>query len=198
MILVRPPPTRLPTSKALEYPKGPYGTQIGSTIANLKFIGWSKPSDAGYDPAAFNDIHLSDFYNPDGSGPVKILWVNSSAVWCGPCNQEYAYMRDNGTWGQISQKGVVILGTLSEDAKNPPGPAKPSDLKNWGTKYEVEFPLAVDPGFKIGAYYPSDAFPTAFLVDARTMKIIDKMVGGGPGGIQEMISRIDTYLAQNG
>jgi hypothetical protein len=84
-----------------------------------------------------------------------------------------------------------------EDAKSPPQPAKPSDLKNWASKYVVEFPLVLDPGFKLGQFYPSDAFPSAFLIDTRTMKIIDKMVGGGAAGVQDMQSRIDKYIASN-
>lgn len=182
------------------YPEGPYGTQKGSIVANLKFSGWNNPMSSSYNPAGLETIQLSDFYNPDNTKPVKVLWLNSSAVWCGPCNQEYAYIKSEkaaGGWVDPKDEGYMILGTLMEDAKSPPQPAKPSDLKNWGSKYEVEFPLVLDPSFKLGQFYPSDAFPSAFLVDTRTMKIIDKMVGGGAAGVQDMQSRISKYIASH-
>lgn len=195
-----PPAYDVPEFEVVEYPKAPYGTEKGSVVANLTFIGWTNPMGAGVDPANMETVQLSDFYNPNNDKPVKVLWLNSSAVWCGPCKQEYSYIKSAkaaGTWQEPSTKGFMILGTLKEDAKNPPQPAKPNDLVNWGDTYEVEFPLVLDPGFKLGQFYPSDAFPSAFLVDTRTMTIIDVMVGGGQAGVLEMVDRIEKYLLQN-
>jgi hypothetical protein len=199
-VATTPPTYDTPDFEAVDYPKAPYGVEKGSVVANMKFTGWNNPMASGYDPNNLETIQLADFYNPNNDKPVKVLWVNSSAVWCGPCNQEYSYIeqqKNAGSWEEPSTKGYMILGTLKEDAKNPPQPAKPNDLKNWGSGYEVEFPLVLDPSFKLGQFYPSDAFPAAFLVDTRTMRIVDVMVGGGAAGVIEMIDRIEKYIAQN-
>lgn len=176
------------------YPEAPFGSQIDSVIAPLTLLGWTAPAEALYDTAAFEPVTIADFYNPDGKKPWKLIWVNSSAVWCGPCNKEYAEMRDSDTYKQVLEpKGVAVIGTLMENISA--GPAAPSDLKNWGDKYKVPFPLALDPAFKMGQYFEQATVPGAILVDAKTMKIVAKLSGGavaGPGGVLE---EIDAALA---
>lgn len=178
------------------YPDAPYGTQVDSVIEPVDLLGWKAPADAGYDTAKFEPVNIAEYYNPDGTGPWKLLWINSSAVWCGPCNAEYAFMRDNDTYEKdIKSKGVQVFGTLMEDGANPPAPAKPTNLAAWGTKYEVKFPMGLDPAFKIGLYFEQGTVPGGLLVDTKTMKIVAKLSGGaveGPGGV---LSEIDAALA---
>jgi thiol-disulfide isomerase/thioredoxin len=176
------------------YPIAPFGSQIDSVIAPLTLLGWKAPIDAQFDTAALEAVTIADFYNPDGKKPWKLIWVNSSAVWCGPCNKEYAEMRDSDTFKQVLEpKGVAVIGTLMENISA--GPAAPSDLKNWADKYQVKFPMALDPAFKMGQYFEQATVPGAILVDAKTMKIVAKLSGGavaGPGGVLE---EIDAALA---
>ena len=58
-------------------------------------------------------------------------------------------------------------------------PAQPQDLKNWGvaSAHAVKFPLVLDPGFKVGAYFDSDATPLNMLIDVRTMTIVQITMG---------------------
>jgi hypothetical protein len=188
--------TELPAYDVTEYPPGPYGTQVGSVIAPIQMLGWNHPAEAGYDVEALEPVTPAKFWNPNGDKPTKLLWINSSAVWCGPCNAEYLEMRDSGTYrNELEPRGVDVIGTLMEDGKNPPGPATPSNLSAWGTKYEVEFALAVDPASKMGAYFTADAFPGGLLVETKYMTIVAKLSGGaitGPGGL---IDKVDKALA---
>jgi hypothetical protein len=155
-----------------EYPAGPYGTTRGATIQNLEFMGWRQPDLANYDVAKFEKIRLSDFYNPDGRSDVKLLAINASAVWCSVCRAEYEDMNTSGTYEKYRAEGVEILGTLFQD--NSYYPAQPSDLTNWGDAptHDVKFPLVLDPGFKMGAYFDSDATPLNMVVDVRSMTIV--------------------------
>ncbi len=159
------------------YPAGPYGTIRGATIENLSFLGWKHPDAAGYDPAKFEPVSLSDFYDPDGHTGVKILAINASAVWCSVCRAEYEGMHNDATYDTLRPEGLEILGTLFQD--NAYYPAQPQDLKNWGalSKHAVQFPLGLDPGFKLGAYFDSDATPLNMLVDVRTMTIVKVTMG---------------------
>ena len=166
-----------PTSTFAAYPAGPYGTTRGAVIANLSFSGWKHPDAASYDVGKFEAVRLSDFYDPDGHSDVKVLAINASAVWCSVCRAEYQDMKATQVYTASRAKGVEILGALFEDVAY--YPAQPQDLSNWGvaTRYDVKFPLVLDPGFKLGAYFDSDATPLNMLIDVRTMTIVQVTMG---------------------
>ena len=159
------------------YPPGPYGTKRGATIQNLSFMGWKHPDLVAYDPAKFEIIRLSDFYDPDGRTSVKLLAINASAVWCGVCRAEYQDMHANDVYESLRPLGLEILGTLFED--NNYYPAQPQDLTSWGrlSSHAVKFPMGLDPGFKLGSYFDSDATPLNMLIDVRTMTIVQITMG---------------------
>jgi len=122
-------------------------------------------------------VQLSEYYNPDGRSNLKLIWINASAVWCSVCRAEMADIKNNGVHAAFAPKGVQLIVTLFEDNKS--GPAKPLDLHNWGSlpAHSIDFPLLLDPGFKLGAFFTSDATPLNMLVDAKTMKVIDATMG---------------------
>ncbi len=103
-----------------------------------------------------------------------------------------ADIKDNGVYASFAPRGVQMLVTLFEDNKY--GPAKPSDLRNWGLApdHDIAYSLALDPGFKLGALFTSDATPLNLLVDARTMKVIDATMGYSADYWQ----RVDKLLAK--
>jgi AhpC/TSA family len=166
-----------PAATWAAYPPGPYGTARGATIQDLSFLGWKQPNLAGYDLSQVETVRLSDFYDPDGTKGVKLLAINASAVWCGVCKAEYQDMKDTKVYQNLHAQGLEILGTLFQDVNY--YPAQPVDLKNWGAvaNHAVTFPLVLDPGFKMGAYFDSDATPLNLLIDARTMTIVSVTMG---------------------
>lgn len=177
------------------YPEGPFGRGVGATIANLKFLGWRDPAKAGYDPDQFEEVALSDFYNPDGvAGRPRLILLNASAVWCSVCVAEYRHMITSNVYGTRKPKGIEIVGVLFEDAKS--NPAKPSDLVNWGSNFSVPFPLVLDPGFKAGAYFESDATPMNMLIEASTMRILNISMGYNASQPSEYWDPIDAWLDQ--
>ena len=181
-----------PTSTWAAYPSGPYGTTKGSVIQNLTFSGWHHPDTAGYDLGKLETVRLSDFYDPEGKGTVKLLAINASAVWCSVCRAEYQDMNTTKVYETYRAKGVEILGALFED--NLYYPAQPQDLKNWGSssRFQVKFPLVLDPGFKLGNYFDSDATPLNMLVDVRTMTIVSVTMGYST----MYWAQVDTLLAK--
>ena len=90
--------------------------------------------------------------------------------------------------------GVEIVGVIFED--NQYNPAKPNDLVIWGGKdgFTVPFPLVLDPGFKIGVYFDSDATPMNMLIDATTMQIIRVDMGFDSRTPDKYWQFIDTLL----
>jgi hypothetical protein len=190
-------PASASTVQRAAYPEGPYGRGVDATIANLSFLGWRDPVQAGYDASKLERISLSDFYNPTGAADrPHVIMLNASAVWCSVCKAEYKHMRDFAVYDAYKPKGVEIIGVIFEDSQY--NPAKPNDLVIWGGKdgFSVPFPLVVDPGFKIGVYFESDATPMNMLIDATTMKIIRVDMGFDSRTPDKYWQYVDTLLPQ--
>jgi len=172
------------------YPGAPYGLSLGSTIADLRFLGWKDPLKANYDPAAFESVRLSDFHDPDGARGIKLILLNASAVWCGVCRAEFQTIERNDVYALYKEQGVEFVVALFEDVNG--DPAKPTDLLNWGSEFTVEFPMLLDPGFRLASYFTADATPLNMVIDARTMKIVSKLAGDTAG----LWDELDRQLAK--
>lgn len=184
--------------RSVSYPAGPYGTEVGSVIANLSFLGWRDPVAAGYDANALERVSFSDFYDPGGERGLEVIVVNASAVWCTVCQTEFADMKNAAVYSRFKQVGVEIIGTLFEDAVG--DPATPSDLTLWGnsTRRAIEFPLVLDPGLKMGAYFTSDATPLNLVIDARTMRILHSFMGYDRSPQTGLFGVVEAELASRG
>lgn len=184
--------------RAVTYPVGPYGTEVGSVIANLSFLGWRDPVASGYDAGALERVSFSDFYDPNGDKGLEVIVINASAVWCSVCQTELADMKSASVYSRFRQAGVEIIGTLFEDAVG--DPATPSDLTYWGnsTRRAIEFPLVLDPGLKMGAYFTSDATPLNLVIDARTMRILHSFMGYDRSPDTGLFSVVEAELVARG
>jgi hypothetical protein len=181
-----------PDYRRQDYPAGPYGVGLGSTLEDFAFLGWRDPVTSEYDLERMETVRLSEFYNPDGRSDVKLIWINASAVWCTVCRAEMRDINIQDIKGTMGPKGLQLIETLFED--NDSLPAKPLDLKKWGevVDHSIDFPLLLDPGFKLGAFFTSDATPLNMLVDARTMRIVDATMGYS----DDYWERVDEYLSK--
>ena len=173
------------------YPAPPYGTTPSSVVENFAFLGWAAPQAVNFEETAFQRVSLADFYDPDGTKGIKMIVLNGSAVWCGVCNTEANDINRAKRYAEYKARGVEFVWSLFEDARG--GPATPTDLANWASYYEVDFPMVLDPSLKLGAFFSSDATPLNLLIDARTMRIVDKLLGYNPSTHWETI---DYYLEQ--
>lgn len=184
--------------RSVSYPVGPYGMEVGSVIANLSFLGWRDPIASGYDATALERVSFSDFYDPDGQKGLEVIVVNASAVWCTVCQTELADMKSANVYGRFKPAGVEIIGTLFEDAVG--DPARPADLTFWGnsSRRAIAFPLVLDPGLKMGAYFTSDATPLNLVIDARTMRILHSFMGYDRSPETGLFSVVEAELVRRG
>jgi hypothetical protein len=173
------------------YPAPPYGTTPSSVVENFAFLGWKAPQAVNFEETAFTRVSLADFYDPDGTKGIKLIILNGSAVWCGVCNYEADEINRFQKYAEYKARGVEFVWSLFEDARG--APATPADLAAWASYYEVDFPMVLDPSLKLGAFFNADATPLNLLIDARTMRIIDKLLGYNPNSHWETIDR---YLAK--
>lgn len=174
------------------YPDGPFGYKMGSIIGpDQTFEGWDNPVKAGFDANNFQKIHLSDFYDPDGSKGIKLIMLNVSARWCTVCQSEYLQMEQDGTAAKYKAKGVQFFGVIFEDLNQ--APAKPDDLVKWTKAYQVSFPMVLDPSFWFGHFFTADATPMNLVIDASNMKIVGQVLGGDT---TTLYNTIDSELAK--
>ena len=173
------------TRPELEYPAGPYGVSVGSVMLPHTFIGFANALE---NPGGYQAITLAEFYNPTGDGvyaegsifPVgspkpKALLLTVSAVWCGPCNYEADAILP-GEYEHYKPLGGEFFVMLS-DGPNPGDPATGKHLSNWTNKYDVNYPMGLDPSNKLSTIFEQDAFPMNAIIDTRTMRIVEVIAG---------------------
>ncbi|HSN97458.1 MAG TPA: hypothetical protein VLS89_04135 [Candidatus Nanopelagicales bacterium] len=186
---------------AAAYPAGPYGISVGSTIANYKFVGYINAMQVS---DALQEIRLSDYYNPTGDAVYsdspqeaqygtgnpkpKALLIVVSSVWCGPCNYEAETVLP-GEYAQHKPAGGEFLMQLA-DGPTPGEPAGQTDLYKWTLKYDVNYPSAIDPSYKLGALFNSDAFPANMIIDTRDMSIVEVIAGAPDAGFWNKFEQV--------
>lgn len=165
------------------YP-GPYGLGIGSVIPNYKFFGYPR---ANVDKTNFVAIHLADFWNPtgeelypagspfgEGTPKPKALFLDRSAVWCGPCQLEAEQMipQRRAMYAPAAEFFVTL-----DDGPTPGKAATQADLTYWVTRFKIDYPAVIDPNSTLSAIVGRDAYPGNVIVRTRDMKIIDWTAG---------------------
>jgi hypothetical protein len=176
----------------LPYPEGPKGFDVGSVIENFRWVGYVNYRDnAG---AGMQLIQLADFYNPtgtevwgpgqvfpEGSPKPKALLLDVASVWCGPCNTEAKSILP-GLYELYKPQGGEFLLQLAD---GPEGgvPATSKNLISWSKKYLTNYVSVLDPAYKLGALFEAEAYPQNFIIDTRTMTIVEIYPGAPePGG----------------
>jgi len=180
------------------YPAGPYGISIGSVIANYKFVGFV---NAMAESGALQEIRLSDFYNPTGTDvfsdkvPLlagtpkpKALVIDVSSVWCPPCNEEAATILP-AKYLEYKPRGGEFLLQLA-DGPTPGEAAGQSDLYKWTQKYDVDYPAAIDPSYKLGALFDADAFPANIIIKTQDMSIVEVIAGEPNAGFWSTFEQV--------
>jgi hypothetical protein len=174
------------------YPSPPYGTSQGDVVDDLCFQGWTDPEKAGYDPTKLTKICLSDFH---ADPAVRLLLVESCAIWCVACKFEYGGSMDRPSLEKQLEarksKGFRVLGTLFQNGAG--GPAAPTDAAQWASVYSLTFPFAVDSDHQLGLFTSPNVAPFNLLIDTRTMKIVLGVEGDEPA---VLFGKVDEFLGQ--
>jgi len=155
-----------------DYPSGPYGDDAGQLAVDRCFRGWRAPATTPHTEAALEDVSLGSFYDPMGE-KYEILLVNTAAVWCSVCKTEHQTLPDH--YAELAPRGLAIVSALFQN--NTGAPAALSDLVTWVEAFDVPFPMVLDPDYQLGDYASAETAPLNLVVDARTMRILDKFIG---------------------
>ena len=106
---------------------------------------------------------------PEGAQKPVALLLGMSAVWCGPCNEEASSVLP-GKYTQYKPMGGEFLVNLA-DSLTPGKPADQMALDSWVDRYNVDYPLVIDPGYKLASIWKTPAWPANYIVDTRSMRI---------------------------
>ena len=190
-------------AKAENYPAGPYGTRTGEVAANLEFMGFldpknfcKGPADKKMDKTRLTPISFRTYYEGDKTSACakhkpKLMWIMVSAGWCQPCWAEVTATQKEYGKGSIAP-GLELLNIVFETKTS--APATEAFLKTWADQFSLTFPVAMDPSFKMGAYFTRAAVPFNMLIETKTMKIYYQQVGGSLSNIGKKASE---YFANN-
>ncbi len=154
------------------YPTGPFGTQVGSTLApGLKWQGYR--ADSGQ----VEEISIQDYFDCDGAKGVNALLLIQAALWCGACQSEAEELNDRIASGW-SAKHIAVLSLVIEDQWG--SPASVAQALSWKQAFDAKgWGVVADPDFTFAAN-GSNGLPLVIVVDPRTMKVMKKSEGGGP------------------
>jgi hypothetical protein len=177
------PPT-VDEPPALEYPSGPYGKAQGNVFPDVAFEGY-RDGDGEW-----TTLHMLDLFDPDGAKGVRGIYVVVAAQWCGVCQQEA--MRLPKSYPAWKGRGARFLMVLGQD--NARKPALQSTVDAWQSRFHLPFDVGADPKLE---FLPPGAtgFPTCYVIDPRTMKIVRVLPGVTSDG---SIPGLDAVIKRNG
>jgi hypothetical protein len=175
------------TAESLTYPPPPYGVNVGDTFPDATWDGFrSGTTDAV-------KISSIDYYDPKGERGIRAVGIFFSSIpqktggtTCTDCDQIFAALSSAMTSSDYDWKtrGVRILEVATRWNKpqiDVPallaarGPSSALDEAVWVFGHDAAGGITWLPPFeKVG-------FPSVYVVDPRTMKIVHVLDSGGAG-----------------
>jgi|GEM_PF-7028299 len=162
-----------PSSTA--YPSGPYGVSVGSTLANITWIGYP---DVAADAIATTKPYVNYSLDDARKSGKKYLMINLAESYCPGCMKSAGELASGGP-GVVSAGGVVIelletTGFLSQASK--------MDLGNWINKYALPVTTVKDPdGTGTPSHDTLGLREHCYIVDLSNMKVLQLIVGDNSG-----------------
>jgi hypothetical protein len=169
-----------PDSSAMDaalgpYPSGPYGTMVGSILANMTWIGYV---DDAADAIATTKPYVMYSLDDARKSGKKYLMINLSETFCPGCQKSANEIKTGGA-AVVTAGGVLIelLETTGFTTQ-----ASHTDLDNWVNKYSLPVTSMKDPD---GTGTPSlntlGPREHAYIVEMPSMKILQIIFGDYSG-----------------
>jgi hypothetical protein len=167
------PPELLATGSCTSgsYPSGPFGTEEGDTLSDACFQGFRDPSRGSDGP--LERVAFADYYDPNGVRGIRLILINTAAVWCSACRTEHEGL--GARTDEYRERGLRIVSTLFQDARR--NPASERDLRTWVDTFSSNYAMLLDADYQLGAFASAETAPLNLVVDARTMRIEKKLLG---------------------
>jgi hypothetical protein len=168
-----------------QYPCGPYGYTVGSTMANVSLMGRQDVDKNGNpldDPLA--TFTFASYYK---DATVKVLAIPIAAEWCSPCRNEQAALVSLFAGYRSAQKPVAFVEPVVQNATG--GPADQTVIDNWARTFSTNFDIGFDPTNTLAGYYDPQSFPMQIVVRTRDMNILYTSPGMDNGQLKTVIDQ---------
>lgn len=136
---------------------------LGAVLVIISLISYFRPatSDTISQPklnTPMSNFELADIDNQwislsDYKGQVVL--INTWASWCPPCREEMPDL--NAFYNQYKDQGFVVLAINGGEA--------PSIARQFAIDYRLNFPVLVDPDYRVIDGMKIDSYPTSIVVD---------------------------------
>ena len=164
-------------TQANAYPKGPYGTTPGTTLADDSFFG------VGVDGSS-KTIAFGDAYEPC-AGRSRVLVIRIGAGFCGTCQWHAAHA--SALFATDIASRVRIVDVLVRNDDNDP-PLDPAYASTWYARQDAHTDVALDPDFTTEPLVAGRAaLPYVILVDSKTMKIAAALASPSPEALEHAL-----------
>lgn len=116
----------------------------------------------------------------------KVILLNFSAMWCGPCRNEASHLME--LYNTYKERGLEIVQCIFQDEDG--NPADLDDIGRWLATFGITFRVLQDPDYSTVNSYSVSSIPLNILI-GRDFIIVYRMAGFDKAAI---IQRIEDAL----
>jgi cytochrome c biogenesis protein CcmG/thiol:disulfide interchange protein DsbE len=151
---------------------------IGLVAALVGLFGWKQLAGNEVSAAQKDEGGPAPAFaleRADGKGKLTLaslrgrpVIVNFWATWCEPCKEESPELQS--TYERFRDRGLVVVGIDYSDTTD--------DVRAFARKYELTYPILLDPGARSAAAYGLFNVPETFFIDRRGNLVGTHIPGG--------------------
>lgn len=140
-------------------------TAAGVLILLISLISYLAPSKTGSIQPPRLNAAMSNFQLADLDGKWvnfdqykgNVVLINTWATWCPPCRAEMPDL--NEFYNQYQDEGFVVLAINAGEA--------PATARAFASEYQLDFPVLVDPDYRVMDAFKISSYPTSIVVDRK-------------------------------
>jgi hypothetical protein len=167
---------------APSYPAGPYGNQVGQTLADFSMEGYRlTPQQTDSSQLSWDtSIRIADFYARGQTGDCACMLITVGATWCSACQDE----QPSAISDVQSDPTFCVLGILQE-GQNPGVNASQSDVSAWTQSFHQNFTVVQGSASTEALFNGWDqgggiGLPFNLILQPKTMHVLDGIQGFSP------------------
>lgn len=136
---------------------------VGMIILIISLISYFRPAEPGGIEQPRLYTRMSNFEAADLNGnwvslddyTGSVILINTWATWCPPCKAEMPDL--NAFYKRYQDQGFVVLAINAGEA--------PATAQSFADEYRLNFPVLVDPDYRLMDALKISAYPTSIIVD---------------------------------
>jgi peroxiredoxin len=123
------------------------GTTVGVRVGNI--AATFTETDANGNPFSLDSL------------TGKVILLNFSTMWCGPCRQEASHLMS--IYNTYKERGLEIIQCIYQDEDG--NPSDQSDINRWIQEYSITYTVCTDPDRSSVDTYNFNAIPFNVIID---------------------------------